>query len=84
MYTRSEILSNFCFATHLVQAIVEGRFQVVIVLPEIVISTAFRNAVLSKAQFYSNLRAVCVDEAHCISTWGGTNFRPEYAELGVL
>jgi superfamily II DNA helicase RecQ len=68
----------------MVQAIVEGKYQVVIVSPEIVISTAFRNAVLSKAPFYSKLRAVCIDEAHCISIWGGTSFRPEYAELGLL
>lgn len=62
----------------------EGRFQVIIVSPEIVISSTFRNSVLAKAQFYSKLRAVCIDEAHCISLWGGTSFQPEYANLGVL
>jgi superfamily II DNA helicase RecQ len=56
----------------------------VIVSPEIAISAVFRKAVLSKTRFSSRIRAVCIDEAHCISMWGGTNFRPEYADLGML
>jgi len=39
--------------------------------------------VISKSEFNSRLRALCIDEAHCISLWGGS-FRPEYAELGLL
>ncbi|KAF8229582.1 hypothetical protein L208DRAFT_1424061 [Tricholoma matsutake] len=35
------------------------------------------------AKFHSCLRAVCIDEAHCISLWGGS-FHPDYADLGVL
>jgi superfamily II DNA helicase RecQ len=39
--------------------------------------------VLSKPAFFTRLRAVGIDEAHCISLWGGS-FRPDYARLGVL
>lgn len=46
-------------------------------------SPAFRTAILSKKEFSDVLRAVCIDEAHCISLWGGS-FRPDYANLGVL
>ncbi|KAJ7640072.1 P-loop containing nucleoside triphosphate hydrolase protein [Mycena polygramma] len=63
--------------------IVSGKFQQVIVSPEIATSAAFRKSTLSKPAFTSRLRCVCIDEAHCISLWGGS-FRPDYADLGLL
>ena len=67
----------------LYEDIVDGKFRQVIVSPEIVVSESFRKEVLSKKKFHQRLRAVCVDEAHCISLWGGS-FHPDYAGLGVL
>jgi superfamily II DNA helicase RecQ len=63
--------------------ILSGKFRQIIVSPEIATSPAFRAAVLSKKEFSGVLRAVCIDEAYCISLWGGS-FRPDYANLGVL
>lgn len=50
---------------------------------EIAASNEFHRAVWKKPEFFSHLRSVNVDEAHCINVWGGS-FRPDYAALGVL
>ena len=60
-----------------------GKFCEIIVSPEIAKSKAFYKAVLSKDEFSSALQAVCIDEAHCISFWGGS-FWPNYADFGIL
>jgi superfamily II DNA helicase RecQ len=65
------------------QDILAGKFRQIVISPEIAISAAFRTAVLSKREFSDKLQAVCIDEAHCISLWGGS-FRTDYANLGVL
>lgn len=65
------------------QDIISGRFRQVLVSPEVATSSSFNSAVLQKPGFHTKLRAVCIDEAHCISLWGGS-FRPDYAGLGVL
>jgi superfamily II DNA helicase RecQ len=65
------------------QDILAGKFRQIVVSPKIAIYAAFRTAVLSKREFSDKLRAVCIDEAHCISLWGGS-FRTDYANLGVL
>jgi superfamily II DNA helicase RecQ len=65
------------------QRAVEGSAQRIFVSPEIAGSAQFSKKVLSQARFQEHLRLVFIDEAHCVSLWGGS-FRSEYAELGVL
>ena len=60
-----------------------GKFRQVVVSPEIAISSSFQKGVTSKEGFSSRLRALCIDEAHCMTLWGGT-FRPDYGNLGIL
>ncbi|KAF9537136.1 hypothetical protein CPC08DRAFT_594868, partial [Agrocybe pediades] len=50
---------------------------------EIAISNEFLRSVLSKKSFTDSVRVVNIDEAHCISEWGGT-FRKDYSQLGTL
>lgn len=58
-------------------------YQQVLVSPEIASSGDFRRQVLLKNNFASQLRVMCINEAHCITVWGGS-FRPEYETLGAL
>ncbi|KAJ7864340.1 P-loop containing nucleoside triphosphate hydrolase protein [Mycena leptocephala] len=78
----SETLTRL-WADQMYTDIVSGKFRQVIVSPEMANSLAFRKSTLSKPAFTSRLRCVCIDEAHCISLWGGS-FRPDYADLGLL
>ncbi|KAJ6465254.1 P-loop containing nucleoside triphosphate hydrolase protein [Mycena vulgaris] len=61
----------------------EGEAQQIFVSPEVAASLEFSKKVLSQPRLQSHLRLVFIDEAHCVSLWGGS-FRSEYAELGVL
>ncbi|KAJ7107207.1 P-loop containing nucleoside triphosphate hydrolase protein [Mycena crocata] len=61
----------------------EGSAQHIFVSPEIAASLEFGKKVLSQTRFQEHLRLVFIDEAHCVSLWGGS-FRSEYGELGVL
>ncbi|KAJ7310179.1 P-loop containing nucleoside triphosphate hydrolase protein [Mycena albidolilacea] len=55
--------------------VAEGSAQRIFISPEIAASLEF-----SKKE---HLRLIFIDEAHCVSLWGGS-FRSEYAELGIL
>jgi superfamily II DNA helicase RecQ len=65
------------------QDILSGKFRVILISPEIANLNIFRTGVLSKPEFNSHIRVVCVDECHCISLWGGS-FCPDYAKLALI
>jgi superfamily II DNA helicase RecQ len=62
---------------------VAGKYQIVILSPEMLLSRRFIDGVLRKPGFGSRCLSVFIDEAHCISHWGNS-FRKKYASLGIV
>jgi Helicase conserved C-terminal domain len=68
--------------------VAEGKYNVVLAAPEAIFEKTgyFWNEVLRKRSgaLYSRLIAVAIDECHCVKNWGGTGFRMDYNNIGIL
>jgi ATP-dependent DNA helicase RecQ len=60
------------------EAMAEGRYRLVYVVPE-----RFRSSRFLEAARRIRVKLLAVDEAHCISEWGH-DFRPDYSRLGMF
>ncbi|KAE9385324.1 P-loop containing nucleoside triphosphate hydrolase protein [Gymnopus androsaceus JB14] len=60
-----------------------GKWQIVIISPEMLLSKRFTDGVLRNAEFRKRILKVAVDEAHVVSHWGD-GFRKKYGELGMV
>ncbi|KAI0072890.1 P-loop containing nucleoside triphosphate hydrolase protein [Panus rudis PR-1116 ss-1] len=66
----------------MVKEIISGKYQVILVSPEMLQSRGFINKILRTQSFAQRVLSIFVDEAHCISHWGA-NFRKKYGTLGI-
>ncbi|XP_052058943.1 uncharacterized protein LOC127699228 [Mytilus californianus] len=63
--------------------ILKGDFGIVFSSPEAALTPGMWRKCFTSGVFRDNLKAVVIDEAHCITEWGG-EFRQEYSRLGEL
>ncbi|KZP08016.1 P-loop containing nucleoside triphosphate hydrolase protein [Athelia psychrophila] len=63
--------------------IVAGKWQVVLISPEMLLSKRFIREVLKSPQFGKRVLSVAIDEAHVVSHWG-SEFRKKYGTLGMI
>ncbi|KAJ7255107.1 hypothetical protein B0H12DRAFT_1202206 [Mycena haematopus] len=65
------------------QEIVRGEHQIVLISPEMALSRRFIREVLRTTEFGKRVMSVVVDEAHVVSHWGAS-FRKKYGTLGMI
>ncbi|KAG8707114.1 hypothetical protein FRC08_000685 [Ceratobasidium sp. 394] len=63
--------------------IVDGKYQIVVLAPEMLLHRRFVDAVMKISDFRRCLLSVVIDEAHCISHWG-ESFRKLYGAIGSV
>ncbi|KAJ7035030.1 P-loop containing nucleoside triphosphate hydrolase protein [Mycena alexandri] len=75
--------SNGGCKVEVLQEIVRGDYQIVLISPEMALSRRFIREVLRNADFGRRIMSVVVDEAHVVSHWGAS-FRKKYGTLGMI
>ncbi|KAG8717407.1 hypothetical protein FRC09_014337, partial [Ceratobasidium sp. 395] len=66
-----------------IKEILAGRYQVILISPECLLSHRIRDALLTNDTFKKQVFSIVIDEAHVIAYWG-LNFRKVYASLHIV
>ncbi|KAK0219335.1 hypothetical protein EDD85DRAFT_797446 [Armillaria nabsnona] len=69
--------------TEIMKEIIAGKYQIVLISPELALSTRFIDTVLRNSDFTRRLFSVVIDEAHVVSHWGA-QFHKMYGRLGTI
>ncbi|KAJ7026664.1 P-loop containing nucleoside triphosphate hydrolase protein [Mycena alexandri] len=75
--------SNGGCKVEVLQEIVRGDYQIVLISPEMALSRRFIREVLRNTDFGRRIMSVVVDEAHVVSHWGAS-FCKKYGTLGMI
>ncbi|KAJ7607060.1 P-loop containing nucleoside triphosphate hydrolase protein [Roridomyces roridus] len=65
------------------QEIVKGKYQIILISPELLLSNRFLDVVMRNSAFTRKILSVVIDEAHVVSHWG-SQFRKQYGYLGLI
>ena len=63
--------------------VIQGKVQLVYLTPENLIENKTYRKMLLSSIYQEKLVAICVDEAHCIQTWGD-QFRVTFSQIGDI
>ncbi|KAJ7330376.1 P-loop containing nucleoside triphosphate hydrolase protein [Mycena albidolilacea] len=75
--------SNSGCTKEVMEKVVSGEWQIVMLSPEMLLSRQLIDGVLCKPAFGYHCLSAFIDEAHCISHWRAS-FRKKYASIGIV
>ncbi|KDQ51469.1 hypothetical protein JAAARDRAFT_110465, partial [Jaapia argillacea MUCL 33604] len=77
------VVNGETWTSELGKEIKNRKYQVILTSPEMCLQYDEFKKILTKPSFSKDISSFVVDEAHCISQWGG-DFRKEYGHIGEL